>query len=54
MKAKCIEQRKTQAKPAEEIDTARTCVNRVINNTFVKMMEARGYDEDTYCDRYAE
>ena len=41
----------TQAKLAEEIDTTKTYVNRVIkknesvvNNTFVKMMEALGYD----------
>ena len=44
-------QGKTQAKLAEEIDTTKTYVNRVIkknesvvNNTFVKMMEALGYD----------
>lgn len=42
---------KTQAKLAEEIDTTKTYVNRVIkknenvvNNTFLKMMEALGYD----------
>ena len=47
----CIEQGKTQARLAEEIDTTKTYVNRVIkknesvvNNTFVKMMEALGYD----------
>ena len=47
----CIEQGKTQAKLAEEIDTTKAYVNRVIkkndsvvNNTFVKMMEALGYD----------
>jgi len=51
VKVKCIEQGKTQAKLAEEIDTTKTYVNRVIkrnesvvNNTFVKMMEALGYD----------
>ena len=51
VKVKCIEQGKTQAKLAEEIDTTKACVNRVIkkndsvvNNTFVKMMEALGYD----------
>ena len=51
VKVKCIEQGKTQAKVAEEIDTTRAYVNRVIkknesvvNNTFVKMMEALGYD----------
>ena len=51
VKVKCGEQGKTQAKLAEEIDTTKTYVNRVIkknesvvNNTFVKMMEALGYD----------
>ena len=51
VEVKCIEQGKTQAKLAEEIDTTKTYVNRVIkknesvvNNTFVKMMEALGYD----------
>ena len=51
VKVKCIEQGKTQAKLAEEIDTTKTYVNRVIkknesvvNNTFVKMMETLGYD----------
>ena len=51
VKVKCIEQGKTQAKLAEEIDTTKTYVNRVIkknesvvNNTFVKMMESLGYD----------
>ena len=51
VKVKCIEQGKTQAKLAEEIETTKAYVNRVIkknesvvNNTFVKMMEALGYD----------
>ena len=51
VKTKCIEQGKTQVKLAEEIDTTKAYVNRVIkrhdsvvNNTFVKMMEALGYD----------
>ena len=51
VKVKCIEQGKTQAKLAEEIDTTKAYVNRVIkkndsvvNNTFVTMMEALGYD----------
>ena len=51
VKVKCIEQGMTQAKLAYEIDTTKTYVNRVIkknesvvNNTFVKMMEALGYD----------
>ena len=51
VKVKCIEQRKTQAKVAEEIETTKTYVNRVIkkpegvvNKTFVRMMEALGYD----------
>ena len=51
VKVKCIEQGMRQAKLADEIDTTKTYVNRVIkknesvvNNTFVKMMEALGYD----------
>ena len=51
VKVKCIEQGKTQAQVAKEIDTTRAYVNRVIkrnesvvNNTFVKMLEALGYD----------
>lgn len=50
VKVKCIEADITQAKLAEEIDTTPQYVNRlikkneVVNNTFVKMMEALGYD----------
>ena len=51
VKVKCIEEGKTQAQLAKEIDTTRAYVNRVIkrnesvvNNTFVKMLEALGYD----------
>ena len=51
VKVKCIEEGKTQAQVAKEIDTPRAYVNRVIkrnesvvNNTFVKMLEALGYD----------
>ena len=51
VKVKCIEQGKTQVQVAKEIDTTRAYVNRVIkrnesvvNNTFVKMMEALGFD----------
>ena len=51
VKVKCIEQGTTQAQVAKEIDTTRAYVNRVIkrnesvvNNTFVKMMEALGFD----------
>ena len=51
VKTKCIEQGKTQAQVAKDIDTTRAYVNRVIkrnesvvNNTFVKMMESLGYD----------
>ena len=56
VKTKCIEQGKTQVQIAEEIDTTKAYVNRVIkkkdgvvNKTFVQMMEALGYDvELTY------
>ena len=57
VKVKCIEQGKTQVQLAEEIDTTKAYVNRVIkkqdgvvNKTFVQMMEALGYDiELTAC-----
>ena len=59
VKTKCIEQGKTQAQIAEEIETTKAYVNRVIkkkdgvvNKTFVQMMEALGYDiELTYVKR---
>lgn len=54
VKTKCIEQGKTQVQIAEEIDTTKAYVNRVIkkkdgvvNKTFVQMMEALGYDIET-------
>jgi transcriptional regulator len=59
VKVKCIENGTTQAKLAEEIDTTKAYVNRVIkkqdgviNKTFVAMMEQLGYDiELTYVKR---
>ena len=59
VKVKCIENGTTQAQIAEDIQTTRSYVNRVIkkpngvvNNTFVQMMEALGYDiELTYVKR---
>lgn len=59
VKVKCIEQGTTQAQIAEDIGTTKSYVSRVIkkpdgvvNNTFVKMMEALGYDiELTYVKR---
>ena len=59
VKTKCIEQGKTQVQIAEEIDTTKAYVNRVIkkkdgvvNKTFVQMMETLGYDiEITYVKR---
>jgi plasmid maintenance system antidote protein VapI len=59
VKVKCIENGTTQARLAEDIGITRSYVNRVIkkpdgvvNNTFVKMMEALGYDiELTYVKR---
>lgn len=51
VKTKCIEQGKTQVQIAEDIDTTKAYVNRIIkrtdgvvNNTFVQMMESLGYD----------
>ena len=59
VKVKCIENGTTQAQIAEEIQTTKSYVNRVIkkpngvvNDTFVQMMEALGYDiELTYVKR---
>ena len=59
VKVKCIEQGKTQVQIAEEIETTKAYVNRVIkkkdgmvNKTFVQMMESVGYDiEITYVKR---
>ena len=59
VKVKCIENGTTQAQIAEDIGITRSYVNRVIkkpdgvvNNTYVKMMEALGYDiELTYVKR---
>lgn len=59
VKVKCIENGTTQAQVAEDIQTTKSYVNRVIkkpndvvNNTFVQMMEALGYDiELTYVKR---
>ena len=56
VKVKCIENGTTQAQIAEDIQSY---VNRIIkkqhgvvNNTFIKMMEALGYDiELTYVKR---
>lgn len=62
IKVKCIEAGLTQAQLAENIETTSSYVNRVvkkkeniINNTFIKMMEALGYDiELTYVKRQSE
>ena len=59
LKLKCIENGTTQEQIAEDIHTTKSYVNRVIkkpngvvNNTFVQMMEALGYDiELTYVKR---
>ena len=59
VKVKCIENGTTQAQIAEDIQTTKSYVNRlikkpngVVNNTFVQMMEALGYDiELTYVKR---
>ena len=62
VKVKCIENSTTQAKVAEQIETTKSYVNRVIKNpnvvinpTFVQIMEALGYDiEINYVKRNAE
>lgn len=59
VKVKCIETGLTQAKLAEQVGTTPAYVNRlikkqerIINNTFAKMMEKLGYDiELTYVKR---
>lgn len=56
VKTKCIEQKTTQTQLAEDIHSTKSYVNRVIknpkgvvNNTFVQIMDALGYDiEITY------
>ncbi len=62
VKVKCIENSTTQAKIAEQIETTKSYINRVIkkpngviNPTFVQIMEALGYDiEITYIKRNVE
>lgn len=56
VKVKCIESGKTQVQIAEEINMTSQYVNRVfkkkdgiINNTFVQIMEALGYDIEINC-----
>lgn len=59
VKVKCIEQGTTQAQIAEDIQTTKSYVNRIIkkqdgvvNKTFVQMLEVLGYDiELTYVKR---
>ncbi|MDO4553911.1 MAG: XRE family transcriptional regulator [Lachnospiraceae bacterium] len=49
VKVKCIENSVTQAQLAERVGTSSPYVNRIINKTFVQMLEALGYDiELTY------
>lgn len=51
VKIKCLEEHKTQADIAKIVGTPASYVNKlirrdegVVNNTFVKMLEALGYD----------
>ena len=51
VKVKCLEEHKTQADIAKIVGTPASYVNKLIrrdegavNNTFVKMLEALGYD----------
>ena len=56
VKVKCVEEQTTQAELAERVGTSSSYVNRlikspekIVNKTFVKMMEQLGYDiELTY------
>lgn len=60
VKIKCIEEGRTQAQIAEKIETTSQYVNRVIKNsdrvvnkTFIQIMEALGYDiELVYIKRH--
>lgn len=62
VKVKCIEVSVTQAKLAEEIGTSAPYVSRlirnndkIINNTFLQLMEKLGYDvELTYVKKETE
>ncbi len=59
VKVKCVEEQATQAELAEKAGTSPSYVNRlikspekIVNNTFVKMLEQLGYDiELTYVKR---
>lgn len=59
VEVKCIENGTSQVEIAEDINTAKSYVNRIIkkqegsvNRTFVQIMEALGYDiELTYIKR---
>lgn len=59
VKVKCVEEQTTQTELAEKAGTSPSYVNRlikspekIINSTFVKMMEKLGYDiELTYVKR---
>ena len=51
VKVKCVEEQMTQAKLAEKVGTPASYVNKlirrdegIVNNTYVKMLEALGYD----------
>ena len=51
VKTKCIEESKTQAGIAEELGTSQAYISRIvnskekiINNTFIRMLESLGYD----------
>ena len=51
VKTKCIEEKVSQHQVAEDIGTSGTCISRLINHpekivnkTFLAMMEALGYD----------
>ena len=59
VKVKCVEEQTTQAELAEKTGTSPSYVNRlikspekIVNSTFIKMMEQLGYDvELTYKKR---
>ena len=59
VKVKCVEERLTQAELAKKTGTSPSYVNRlikspdkIVNNTFIKIMEQLGYDiQFTYVKR---
>ena len=61
VKTRCIEESKTQAKIAEELETTPGYISRIVNSkeqivnkTFLGMMESLGYDVELTYKRKSE